>query len=300
MVKELLAYAEDVYTATPISAADLYQMQASDVQVLSTGCQGLDDLFLEGGMRTGTLIELVGPAASGKTQLCLSTCVHCVVRSSFTVAFIDTNSSFSSKRIQELYITAAKTSKTNSTASLEERFCDSMKRIRCFKPGDAFKLLSTLEHIHEQLTTPTFEDNYFSNLRLIIIDSLASVISTLLSMQTAGHSIMVSLARMLKVLATEQNILILYTNFTVSADKETVSKPALGETWSYVPDFQLSLEEMRGVHLPPLSKTYLARLSKSNNGSVGKRFCYKIGQEGILAALSTLADDEGHAEHENI
>jgi KaiC/GvpD/RAD55 family RecA-like ATPase len=45
-------------------------MQAMGIQYLPTGCDSLDAI-LEGGLREGTLTELVGASATGKTQVSL-------------------------------------------------------------------------------------------------------------------------------------------------------------------------------------------------------------------------------------
>lgn len=66
----------------------------------STGSKALDAL-LGGGVRTGMLTDVYGPAGSGKSQLCFVLCANCV-RAGNSALFIDTTGTFRPERISEI------------------------------------------------------------------------------------------------------------------------------------------------------------------------------------------------------
>lgn len=67
---------------------------------ISTGSGSLDAL-LGGGIRTGMLTDVYGPAGSGKSQLCFTLCANCV-RAGNKAFFIDTAGTFRPERIAEI------------------------------------------------------------------------------------------------------------------------------------------------------------------------------------------------------
>ncbi|KAF3774758.1 DNA repair RAD51-like protein 4 [Nymphaea thermarum] len=83
---------------------DLYALvgfaecQASSAELKQVLVNWIDSL-LEGGFCEGKFIELVGSSSSGKTQVCLAAAAHIAHKYMCTVMFLDTCSSFSSKRI---------------------------------------------------------------------------------------------------------------------------------------------------------------------------------------------------------
>ncbi len=79
----------------------LFSRTAADVVHSSLLTWQRLDTLLGGGLWRGEITELVGQAATGKTQLCLL-CSAAVAYASGTVAFIDTANSFSPKRLMQL------------------------------------------------------------------------------------------------------------------------------------------------------------------------------------------------------
>lgn len=59
------------------------------------------DKLLGGGLREGTLVEVAGETASGKTQLCLSAAATTANRGE-EVLFVDTTGSFAPQRVVEM------------------------------------------------------------------------------------------------------------------------------------------------------------------------------------------------------
>ncbi len=67
---------------------------------ISSGSKIIDDL-LAGGLEKGIISTLYGPAGSGKSNIAMLSCVN-VAKQGRKVAFIDTESSFSAERIQQI------------------------------------------------------------------------------------------------------------------------------------------------------------------------------------------------------
>lgn len=66
----------------------------------STGCEELDE-FLGGGYEDDVITTIYGPGGSGKTNLCLL-CTVKMVKSGKKVIYIDTESSFSPRRLKQI------------------------------------------------------------------------------------------------------------------------------------------------------------------------------------------------------
>ncbi|MHA1397777.1 MAG: AAA family ATPase [Candidatus Heimdallarchaeaceae archaeon] len=71
-----------------------------------TGSSTLDDL-LQGGIPTGTFVELYGAPQSGKTQICYSISANCLLPEDFGglesgVIWLDTEGSFNSQRLRQI------------------------------------------------------------------------------------------------------------------------------------------------------------------------------------------------------
>ena len=101
---------------------------------LTTGCQSLDDL-LGGGFERGTVTQLDGPPAAGKTNVALSAAVN-VAAGGGTAVYIDTEG-LSPDRFRQLAAAAAGDDTDELRAeieSLEER----IDELTSFKPGQAF------------------------------------------------------------------------------------------------------------------------------------------------------------------
>ncbi|KAK1321724.1 hypothetical protein QJS10_CPA03g01463 [Acorus calamus] len=80
-----------------------------------------------------------------------------------------------------------------------------------------------------------------SNLRLIVIDSISSLLAPILGgIDANGWSLMQSAGFLLKRLAGEHNLSVLVTNHTVGGEGG-IPKPALGESWKSIPHVRLLL-----------------------------------------------------------
>ena len=88
----------------PRTALQLLQSKAAGARPLRTGLPALD-AHLGGGLRAGSVTEVVGPAGMGKTQLCLALAARALVDGSGSAArvlYVDNERSFQPARLVQL------------------------------------------------------------------------------------------------------------------------------------------------------------------------------------------------------
>ncbi|RIA97576.1 P-loop containing nucleoside triphosphate hydrolase protein [Glomus cerebriforme] len=214
-------------------------LETPQTSVLSTGCYGIDEL-LQGGLHPGEITEISGETATGKTQLAFSTTLTTLCANKDNkVLFIDTVSTFSAERMRMLFLESDR---------FEEE--DVMNRIRIVKCFNVYSVMEFIEDLRDHLENKDKNDNIYTNIKLIIIDSFAAILAPLLGVtQTQGHSLMVTFTRILRNLAKEYDIAILvinaaiasYPNNPISVFSSTKSKPSLGISWTFMPNIQLYL-----------------------------------------------------------
>jgi len=154
------------------------------------------------------------------------------------VLYIDTLGSFSPSRIEEMF-------RKNPLFSGREDLDQVFSKIRCVRAHDIFQVTGAIESLLRELDN---EGGQSRATRLVIIDSVASVVTPVLMGAAGGslfmgHSLMTALVRMLKCLAVDHNVAVLLTNHVVSGGKLAPGepRPALGATWSYTSNIQLFL-----------------------------------------------------------
>lgn len=261
------------YSAFPVSGSDLYEEVMSTVACLSTGCDSMDKL-LSGGVYTAELTEIVGPAASGKTQFCLTLASSVAVLTGQNVLAIDTNGGFDPRRLQQI---------VSYRCSSETTIAAALQRVHCAKTFDLYDLLDLLESIKASIDAGT--EAFYSSLKLIVVDSVTSVLAPLLGgKQSEGQGMMVHLARSLKSLAADYSIAVVVCNNMVRGERGE-PKPALGRTWLSVPHtrIQLRVEGRDGV-TSHMSQTFIRRsawLVKSQRQAVNKSCHIAIGDQGV-------------------
>lgn len=185
-----------------ITAADWLADSRQNSLLVPLGCS-IDDL-IGGGIQTQQILELVGQTATGKTQICLHCTLHtALVADSVTILYIDTSNAFSSKRLSEMLV------KQQGTDISEEFLAFILSKIQCVKIYDAFSLLDFLDNLYKDLLE--LKTNFYQSLRLIVIDSLAAVISPILDgkHQILGHAIMMQIAQLMKSIAFQFHIAII-------------------------------------------------------------------------------------------
>jgi len=270
--------------------------------VLPTGCSGIDDC-LGGGLHAGEITELVGSSTIGKTQLCLQAAVRGSLWDLSTL-YIDSVNSCVPERLLELYREAAATNQ-NSPNELQ-----ALSRIRIHRLYSIQNVLKCLDNVRIELEQQ--ESLFSQQLRFIVIDSVAALISPIIGgLSREGHYFMNALSRSLKSLASDFGIAVLITNQTVSNMKDKMrsvnshnspqhtlrldweafsdSKPALGESWSYVADMRLMMlfenapSPIIASTLLPQHRSRIAVLTKSARSAVGASCLYNIDQRGIIS-----------------
>ncbi|KAK8926675.1 hypothetical protein KSP39_PZI018441 [Platanthera zijinensis] len=234
---------------------------------LPTGCEGLDTL-LGGGLRQGHLTELVGPSASGKTQICLYVASYVAVKHFGSIVFFDTSNSFSPNRVAsminqicepvhkevffETFLTVLFIFKIPTHAQRQERWIMKiMNSIHCQSVFDIFSLHDALHELESTLMKKTISED--KKICMLIVDSVSSLITPILgSKDSQGHSLMVSSGYLLKKLAHEWNLAILVINHMVSGERGT-TKPAMGESWKCIPHVRLQLSRSPGSRICSIS-----------------------------------------------
>ncbi|XP_052075024.1 DNA repair protein RAD51 homolog 4-like isoform X2 [Mytilus californianus] len=104
-------------------------------------------------------------------------------------------------------------------------------------------------------------DPFYSGLKLIIIDNVASVIYPILGgNQLDGHGLIVQLSQLLKLLAVDYSLSVLVSNNVVVSDGE--KKASLGKVWSHVPHTRVLLSSMGDQQ----RQLILAKSSRSRTG----------------------------------
>ena len=233
IIEELRRNLVTQFASFPLHGTNLYEETLRLLKILPTGIDNIDEL-LDGGLHTGEIVEVFGPAASGKTQLCLSIAGHVTTHLKLNVLYIDSTSSFSSERL--LQIIQPKDDQS-SPLSLKA----ALSRVRCLKSFNLFDVLKQLSKTEEALQSE--KDAFLSHVKLIVIDSISAVISPWLGgQQQQGHALMMQLGTCLKRIATYFGIAVLVVNNAV-ADYGHSSmnklKPALGMSWRNVPHVRL-------------------------------------------------------------
>ncbi|XP_032242256.1 DNA repair protein RAD51 homolog 4 isoform X2 [Nematostella vectensis] len=261
------------FSSLPVCGSDFLDTITSTFCILSTGCDNWDEL-LDGGLYSGEITELVGAAGSGKTQACMSIASSVTLNLEKNALYIDTGGAFSSQRVQEIIC--------EKDASLSEQdSIASLSRLRCVQAFDVFSVLDCVEttkrHINQE------DDPFYQDLRLIIVDSVAAIITPIL-----GHTMMVHLARQLKSLAVDYALSILITNNVVSDSSVAGSvKPALGQTWAHFPNTRVFLQKnlahsmVNQAHRA--SKERIATVTKSSRQPLQISTTFYIGSAGIMS-----------------
>ncbi|XP_060076530.1 DNA repair protein RAD51 homolog 4-like [Ylistrum balloti] len=217
----------------PVSGADMYETAMASISILTTGCNRVDDL-LDGGLYTGEVTEIAGEIAAGKTQFCMTCASAVICGAQQNVYYIDTCGALSLERVLQIA--------EHSGKEIEE---STFQRMRCYQAFDVFSLLSELENLRCNILQQT--DDFYSNLKLLVVDNIASVIYPVLGgQQMDGHGLMVTLSRKLKQLAVDCSIAILITNNVVSGDWDRNRSAALGKTWSHVPHTRIIITASDG------------------------------------------------------
>eukprot|EP00803_Ostreobium_quekettii_P006648 evm.model.scf_534.8 EVM.evm.TU.scf_534.8 scf_534:44241-45458(-) len=228
-----IQYLEDHVAPPVISGTALLKSLQTTSKLLSTGCESLDNL-LRGGVRGGHHTELVGPSASGKTQLCLSVALSSARRGS-RVVYIDTSNSFSGSRVASI---------NESRGPCGTPLKAVLGNITVYHSHDIFSVLHVLDELALQMSK-VLDGAQLPE--VLVLDSVSSVVTPVLGggqRHSHGHTLMVSLGRMLKVVAESFGMAVVSTNHEVGGPSRP--RPALGDSWLNQPHLRIHLSKVAG------------------------------------------------------
>ncbi|KAJ4458520.1 putative DNA repair protein RAD51 4 [Paratrimastix pyriformis] len=226
-------------------ASDLCH-KVSVTPVISTGVSALDDL-LGGGFATSEVTELVGPPASGKTQILLSAML-CLLRGdpSATVAYISPTM-LPLPRLRGLL------------RGPEE--IQLLRRVLSFQAVDHSEVLESLQIVAAKAEP----------CRLVCVESIGGVLASCLEGES-GYVILSRIATALRRVAQACQASVLITNHTIERDGEL--RPALGVLHQGTPSVQIMLfhdpAPMEGENLK------MALLTKSPRQPIFKRAIFPL------------------------
>lgn len=270
-VTDILVYLEDNH-AMWCDGIDMLNIIQQTRSFLPTGCESLDGL-LHGGLRDGMVTELVGASSSGKTQVCMQTAASAVLHG-VMVSYIDTCNSFSSLRLSEMLSGLITSGKYQEQWNLER----ALKFVIYYRVHDAFSLLELLHRIDANFTAcaeEKRESDTPKNVKLLILDSISSVVSPILSnTQVQGHALMMNCGHTLKKIANDNSICVMVTNHMV-AGENGILKPALGESWRTVAHVRLALSR------EPASDVCNISLIKHSSIICNKKASFRLSTAGL-------------------
>jgi len=266
-----------------VSAVDdqVSNISGDRMRYLPTGLASLDKT-LRGGVRVGTITELVGRAGAGKTQLSMQLCVM-AARYGQGCVYIDTENKLSLERLKE--IAARRASAFNSTdLNCDEGFSyanetpmansdvDNSERQQIVElryrtpqeilqnatvhtPASTEELVSTLSSVEDEIllrnqqATET-ELSYKFPVRLLVLDSIAAPARRDFGSGSAPQraAAVVQCAQTLKRLADQLHLAVIVINQfglggpTNEENEGTVHQAALGTAWHQCVSTRLLLE----------------------------------------------------------
>ncbi|KAL5015697.1 hypothetical protein ScPMuIL_005286 [Solemya velum] len=242
------------YSSFPQCGLEVYTSALTSIAILPTGCPSIDTL-LDGGLYTGELTEIAGQTAVGKTQFCFSCCVSVACDTKQSVLYLDTCGSFTAERLADIITAQDK----------EQEVDEALTRVRYHRVSDIFQLLERLEEIKLHLSKQT--DQFYSSLKLVIVDNVASVLYPVLGgRHMDGLGLMSHLGLKLKILAVDFSIAVLITN-NVASEGARVS---LGKTWSHVPHTRLFLSRRHDVEGRPVRDAKVVKSNKMDQAKTEK------------------------------
>ncbi|KAJ4842281.1 DNA repair protein rad51d [Turnera subulata] len=254
-ITQMLSIVDEQYHKPWVNGVQLLDDFQRNKHVLSTGIHEIDSL-LQGGFREGQLNEIAGPSSSGKTQVCLQVAASVATKCIGSVVYVDTGNSFSSQRIRHFV------SRISGPTFNQERdltIQKVMSGILCHSVFDIFAMFDVLHQLQSSLRSQV--DRADQNVRLLVVDSLSSLITPILGGGgSQGHALMTYTGFLLKKLANEHNLAVLVTNHMVGGDGGHL-KPALGESWKSIPHVRLLLSrdlQSNICNISILKHSYLA------------------------------------------
>ena len=172
------------------SAQSWYSTNPIKSNILKTGINEFDEI-LKYGLKGGFIYEVYGMPGSGRTQLCLYLAATNALKGGNTL-YVDTKNDFCVDRFCEILTrnleprNEAKRIKLNCDVN-EELIQSYLNKVRLSKIYSIQSLLSNLSNIIKNLNDLTCENcmttenwKFYRNIRLLVIDNIASLVLPLL------------------------------------------------------------------------------------------------------------------------
>jgi len=220
---------------------------------VSTGSEELNK-FLGGGYENDVITTIYGPGGSGKTNLCLL-CMVNVVKKGKKVIYIDTEASFSSRRLKQI----------------DKDYEKTMKSVSFLKPISFDEQKESFEKLKEIVT---------DDIGLIIVDSIAMLYRLEFGKSQEIYEVNRDLGVQISFLtemARKKKIPVLVTNQVYSSfeDKESVRLVG-GDIMKYGSKCLIELKKAKG-------NVRVAIVRKHRSLPEEREFMFEIVEEGIEA-----------------
>lgn len=264
--------------------------RAAQMRFVQTGLQPLD-LLLKGGLRVGTLTELVGAAGTGKTQLAMQTiCFVGAYRQG--AVYVDTEQKLSLERLQEICAQRANQEFFAQPATV-------LQNLTVHKPASMDELKSVLGQLEEEIVVRNQQHEY--PVRLLILDSIAAPARRDFTADSAPQraAAVMHCAQTLKRLALEFSLAVLIINqvggswnhnqsgevpTNNSSSRDT--RAALGTAWHHCVTTRIQLTQHQGGE--PAGRVTApvrtASVVKSNAVGQGESIGFVINNTGLVAS----------------
>ena len=242
LAKTSITSARTILKQIPITAMDLLE-EYKKKRKLTTGSQNLDEI-LAGGISTGSITEIIGEYASGKSQLTFQLCVNAQLPYELgglegSVYFIDTEGTFSAKRVFEI---AYAKSQENPDLIIPEKILENIHIGRAYNAEHQMNLIQE-------------SDNFIveKKIKLIIIDSIAAHFRTEYigkdSLAARAQALMRH-AAILYRFADSYDLVVITTNQVLASVDKYIggqgTEPALGFAWGHRPQTRIFLRKQKG------------------------------------------------------
>ncbi|RMG31605.1 MAG: DNA repair and recombination protein RadA [Methanobacteriota archaeon] len=257
MAVDLINKGRSLISVPPVTADQLLEDEYNRGK-LTTSSNNLDSL-LEGGVWEKEITEIAGGFATGKSQICFQLSVNAQLprdRGGLEgkVFFVDTEGTFSAKRVGELAIAHDLDPREVLSNIFVARVLDSTQQ---------FKIIKKVSEMAEK-----------ENIKLVIVDSLAAHFRA----DYIGKNKLVERqqkimqqATLLSTLAFTQDLAVVVTNQVIARVDEfassTSDQPALGQAWAHRPQTRLLLRKSPGL-------ARIARLLDSPRRPEGEEIFY--------------------------
>ncbi|XP_040857278.1 DNA repair protein RAD51 homolog 4 isoform X2 [Ochotona curzoniae] len=165
-----------------------------------------------------------------------------------------------------------------------------LQRIQVAHAFDIFQMLSVLQDIRGTIAQQV--SGASGTMKVVVVDSVTAVVSPLLGgQQREGLALMMQLARELKTLARDLGMAVVVTNH-VTQDRESGKvKPALGRSWSFVPNTRVLLGIPEGAGAAG-SRRRTVCLTKSSRQPTGIQEIVDIGSWGPAELGPALQEEQ--------